>query len=256
MGSEMCIRDRLGPFPHPLVSLVSANHATTLNLVQPPWNFVAEFGIAGNPNKGYSVCSQLNQTEPCSCHRLPSLLAGLSHGFYFSSRARVVLGSELLLPMSFSWPVFPGLDQDLFPPMVFLVFWDSIPKRCKGVHCVDPDESFPTSIYLQKLASCPCGSRFFWRRTARTLECRWRERSKQLRATATEPQHPADELDEAVACEVETIAERQPTAHEIVSSRSVAPPDNRAQQSSVKSVVASDRRANSRKKSKLSLIHI
>ena len=34
--------------------------------------------------------------------------------------------------MSFPWPVFPGLDQDLFPPMVFLVFWDSIPKRCKG----------------------------------------------------------------------------------------------------------------------------
>ena len=26
-------------------------------------------------------------------------------------------------------------------------------KRCKGVHCVDLDESFPTSIYLQNLAS-------------------------------------------------------------------------------------------------------
>ena len=50
----------------------------------------------------------------------------------FRSRARVVLGSELRLLMSFSWPVFPGLDQVLFPPMVFLVFWDSIPKRCKG----------------------------------------------------------------------------------------------------------------------------
>ena len=42
------------------------------------------------------------------------------------------------------------------------------------------------------------------------------------RATATEPQHPADELDEAVASEVETIAERQPTAHETVSFRSIA----------------------------------
>ena len=64
VGSPLaCPLGRLGPFPHPLVSLVSANHATTLNLVQPPWNFVAEFGIAGNPNKGYSVCSQLNQTE-------------------------------------------------------------------------------------------------------------------------------------------------------------------------------------------------
>ena len=30
---------------------------------------------------------------------------------------------------------------------------DSIPKRCKGVHCVDFGESFPTSIYLQNLAS-------------------------------------------------------------------------------------------------------
>ena len=28
-----------------------------------------------------------------------------------------------------------------------------IPKRCKGVHCVDLGESFPTSIYLQRLAS-------------------------------------------------------------------------------------------------------
>ena len=71
--------------------------------------------------------------------------------------------------------------------MVFLVFWDSIPKwckisrplvflfspifgvvlarsffpifrlwipkRCKGVHCVDLSESFPTSIYLQKSTS-------------------------------------------------------------------------------------------------------
>ena len=37
--------------------------------------------------------------------------------------------------------------------MVFLVFWDSIPKRCKGVHCVGLGESFPTSIYLQKSAS-------------------------------------------------------------------------------------------------------
>ena len=30
---------------------------------------------------------------------------------------------------------------------------NEIRKRCKGVHCVDLDESFPTNIYLQKLAS-------------------------------------------------------------------------------------------------------
>ena len=48
---------------------------------------------------------------------------------------------------------------------------------------------------------------FFWRRTARTLECRWRERAKKLRAIAIEPQSPADERDDAVAGEVDTIAE-------------------------------------------------
>ena len=154
VGSPLaCPLGRLGPLPHPLVSLVSSNHATTLNLVQTPWNFVEEFGIAGNPNKGHSVSSQLDQTEPRYCRRIPSIFASLSHGLYSRSRARVALGSELQLPMSFPWSVFPGLDQDLFPPMVFLVFWDSIPKRCKGVHCVDLGESFPTSIYLQNLAS-------------------------------------------------------------------------------------------------------
>ena len=42
----------------------------------------------------------------------------------------IVLGSKLRLLMSFSWPVFPGLDQALFPHG-FLGFWDSTPKRCK-----------------------------------------------------------------------------------------------------------------------------
>ena len=139
VGSPLaCPLGRLGPLPHPLVSLVSSNHATTLNLVQTPWNFVEEFGIAGNPNKGHSVSSQLDQTEPGYCRCIPSIFASLSHGLCSRSRARVALGRALQLPMSFPWSVFPGLDQDLFPPMVFLVFWDSlpkrwIPKRCKGV---------------------------------------------------------------------------------------------------------------------------
>ena len=30
---------------------------------------------------------------------------------------------------------------------------NEIRERCKGVHCVDLGESFPTSIYLQKSAS-------------------------------------------------------------------------------------------------------
>ena len=40
----------------------------------------------------------------------------------FRSRARVALGSELRLLMSFSWPFFPGLDQVLFSPW-FSWFW-------------------------------------------------------------------------------------------------------------------------------------
>ena len=116
-------------------------HATTVNPVQTPWNFVEEFGIAGNPNKGHSVSSQLDQTEPLYCRRIPSILAGLSHGLHSSSCARVALGRELQLPMSFSWPIFPGLDQDLFPHMVFLVFWDSIPKRCKGESLVSANHA-------------------------------------------------------------------------------------------------------------------
>ena len=117
VGSPLaCPLGRLGPLPHPLVSRVSSNHATTLNLVQTPWNFVDEFGFAGNPNKGHSVSSQLDQTEPWYCRRIQSIFASLSHGLYSRSRARVALGRELQLPMSFPWPIFPGLDQDLFPP--------------------------------------------------------------------------------------------------------------------------------------------
>ena len=38
------------------------------------------------------------------------------------------------------------------PGPFFPNFRQWIPKRCKGVHCVDLGESFPTSIYLQNLA--------------------------------------------------------------------------------------------------------
>ena len=58
---------------------------------------------------------------------------------------------------------FPGIGPGSFPPHGFPRFLGSdsktvqrrlwIPKRCKGVHCVDLGESFPTHIYLQKSAS-------------------------------------------------------------------------------------------------------
>ena len=40
------------------------NQETTSNLVQIPWNFVEGLCIAGNPNKGNSVISKFDQTEP------------------------------------------------------------------------------------------------------------------------------------------------------------------------------------------------
>ena len=39
------------------------------------------------------------------------------------------------------------------PGPFFPIFRQWIPQRCKGVHCVDLGESFPTRIYLQKSAS-------------------------------------------------------------------------------------------------------
>ena len=46
--------------------------------------------------------------------------------------------------------LFSGL---FWPGPFFPIFRLWIPKRCKGVHCVDLGESFLTSIYLQKFAS-------------------------------------------------------------------------------------------------------
>ena len=147
---------RLGPLPHSLVGLVLSNQETTSNLVQIPWNFVEGLCISGNPNKGNSVIRCYQQTRPNGTRVVSSYSTNIRRLVprpLFRSRARVALGSELRLLMSFSWPVFSGLDQDLFPPTVFLVFWDSIPKQCKGVHCVDLVESFPKTVYLQNLAS-------------------------------------------------------------------------------------------------------
>ena len=58
----------------------------------------------------------------------------------------------------------------------------------------------------------PC---FLWRGITRTLESRWRERSKKFRAVASVPQHPADEQDEAGAKEDDTLALREITADDI-----------------------------------------
>ena len=47
-------------------------------------------------------------------------------------------------------------EIQLFNRENFLAIFDEkieIRERCKGVHCVDLGERFPTSIYLQKSAS-------------------------------------------------------------------------------------------------------
>ena len=53
-------------------------------------------------------------------------------------------------PLVFLFSSFSGL---FWPGPFFPIFRQWIPKRCKGVHCVDLGESFPKSIYLQKSAS-------------------------------------------------------------------------------------------------------
>ena len=70
VGSPLaCPLGRLGPFPHPLVRLVSANHATTLNLVQPPWNFVAR---VWHRRKSEQRIFGLQSTQPNGTLILPS----------------------------------------------------------------------------------------------------------------------------------------------------------------------------------------
>ena len=46
-------------------------------------------------------------------------------------------------PLVFSFSSFSGL---FWPGPFFPIFRQWIPKRCKGAHCVDLGESFPTSI--------------------------------------------------------------------------------------------------------------
>ena len=142
------------PTPLPRGSFLSNQEKTTY-LVHITWNFVEGSCISGNQKKGTSFIRKPNNKKGTLLLSSFAIYGRmLLPWLLFRPRAPVVvLGSKLLLPMRSSWPVFPGIGPGSFPPMVFLVFWDSIPKRCQGVHCVDLGESFPTSIYLQNLAS-------------------------------------------------------------------------------------------------------
>ena len=99
----------------------------------------------------WSTLRELNNSNriPRSCSGTFFLVAFFSaatrHAGVLSS-SRLLRASSGHLFQMLSWP-------GSFLSMFFLVFRDSIPKWCKGVHFVDLGESFPMNIYLQNLAS-------------------------------------------------------------------------------------------------------
>ena len=82
------------------------------------WNRVEGSCISGNQKKGTTFIRKPDNkkgTLLLSSYAIYGRM--LLTWLLFRSRAPVVvLGSKLRLPMSSSWPVFPGLDQALFPP--------------------------------------------------------------------------------------------------------------------------------------------
>ena len=91
----------------------------------------------------------LRQEEPRHPQHIPSLYSRFSLQPPFIEVLSGLLRAAYW-PLVFSFSSFSGL---FWPGPFFPIFRQWIPKRCKGVHCVDLGESFPTSIYLQILAS-------------------------------------------------------------------------------------------------------
>ena len=87
-------------------------------LVHITWNRVEGSCISGNQKKGTTFIRKPDNkkgTLLLSSYAIYGRM--LLTWLLFRPRAPVVvLGSKLRLPMSSSWPVFPGLDQALFPP--------------------------------------------------------------------------------------------------------------------------------------------
>ena len=101
----------------------------------------------GNPNDLRTTV--IRQKEP----RYPQHIHSLFSRFSLQPPFIEVLSGLLRAaywPLVFSFSSFSGL---FWPGPFFPIFRQWIPKRCKGVHCVDLGESFPTRIYLQKSAS-------------------------------------------------------------------------------------------------------
>ena len=97
------------------------------------WDFVEGSCISGNQKKGTTFIRKPDNkkgTLLLSSYAIYGRM--LLTWLLFRSRAPVVvLGSKLLLPMRSSWPVFPGLDQDLFPPRFSSFFGIRFQKGAK-----------------------------------------------------------------------------------------------------------------------------
>ena len=91
----------------------------------------------------------IRQKEPRYPQHIPSLFSRFSLQPPFIEVLSGLLRAAYW-PLVFSFSSFSGL---FWPGPSFPIFRQWIPKRCKGVHCVDLGESFPTSIYFQSLAS-------------------------------------------------------------------------------------------------------
>ena len=88
----------------------------------------------------------IRQKEPRYPQHIPSFFSRFSLQPPFAE----VLSSVLRAAY---WPLVFTFSGLFWPGPFFPIFRQWIPKRCKGVHCVDLGESFPTSIYSQKSAS-------------------------------------------------------------------------------------------------------
>ena len=104
--------------PLSLVGFFLSNQEKTTYLVHITWNFVEGSCISGNQKKRTTFIRKPDNkkgTLLLSSYAIYGRM--LLTWLLFRPRAPVVvLGSKLRLPMSSSWPVFPGLDQALFPP--------------------------------------------------------------------------------------------------------------------------------------------
>ena len=69
------------------------------------------------------------------------------------SREKLVKFSKNSAKFSKFWQILQHFVKISKTIQQFLTKKIEIRERCKGVHCVDLGESFPTSIYLQNLAS-------------------------------------------------------------------------------------------------------